>query len=102
MRALDKQLKASICESNLDKKEVDAVKPNWSSRDEPSPVSFAYRVCVTGVAVDSVNKTLISVGADQARPWNFTPTHPQEEPVHAAVCSYEDAMSATRIWRYCF
>jgi hypothetical protein len=34
MRAPDKQLKASICESNLDKKEVDAVKPNWSSRDE--------------------------------------------------------------------
>jgi U3 small nucleolar RNA-associated protein 21 len=90
MRALDKQLKSTIRESNLDKKEVDAVHEAKLEQQRRAKLLSASHTgfAVTGVAVDSVNKTLISVGADAKLVlWNFTSHSPHKKSPYTLPCA---------------
>jgi U3 small nucleolar RNA-associated protein 21 len=79
MKAIEKTLKANTRSANLDKSRLDGV--NSARRDyavheklrHASHTGFA----VTGLAVDAVNKTLISVGLDaKLILWNFSTQAP--------------------------
>lgn len=77
MRALEKNMKISNRASNLDKKDQDAVQEALLEQRRQAKLKLASHTgaAVTGIAVDSTNKTLISVGEDSKLIlWNFA-TH---------------------------
>jgi U3 small nucleolar RNA-associated protein 21 len=74
MKALEKKLKVNYRASNLDKKEADALLVANLEEQRRAKLLLASHTgaAVTGLAVDSVNKTLISVGSDSKLVlWNF-------------------------------
>jgi U3 small nucleolar RNA-associated protein 21 len=81
-KALEKSMKVSNTASNLDKQDVDQVLQAHLKRRRDAKVKSACHVgfAVTGIAVDGVNKTLVSVGADaKLIMWNFKTHAPHQK-----------------------
>lgn len=77
MRALEKQMKISNRMSDKDKEEHNAIRDHLAEEKRLAKLKMASHrnATVTGLAVDSVSKTLISVGSDaKLILWNFS-TH---------------------------
>mmetsp|Transcript_2329 Transcript_2329/g.6663 ORF Transcript_2329/g.6663 Transcript_2329/m.6663 type:complete len:1234 (-) Transcript_2329:5398-9099(-) len=81
-KALEKKMKVSNRASNLDKAEADQVTKAEMERRREAKLSSACHsgAAVTGLAVDGVNKTLISVGLDaKLILWNFKTHAPHKK-----------------------
>ena len=94
VKALEKKMKISNRASNLDKNDVDVVELAKSEQRKLAMLKFASHegFAVTGVAVDAVNKTVISVGADaKLILWNFKSHAPHKK------CPYKLPMAATKL-----
>jgi len=77
MKALEKNMKVSNRPSDVDKEERDAVRAAKMEQIRLSQLARGSHTgaAVTGLAVDSINKTLVSVGSDaKLILWNFA-TH---------------------------
>jgi U3 small nucleolar RNA-associated protein 21 len=79
MKAIEKTLKANTRSANLDKSRMDGAES--ARRDDVLRTKLRHAshtgYAVTGLAVDAINKTLISVGADaKLILWNFTTQAP--------------------------
>jgi len=89
MKSLEKKMKISNRASNLDKKDVDAeleMKIEERRRlklEQASHTGYA----ISGLAVDSVNKTVLSVGADcKLILWNFSTHAPHKKSPFTLPC----------------
>ena len=82
MKALEKRMKVSNRATDLDKEERDALEEARLERIRLAMLARGSHTgaAVTGLAVDSVNKTLISVGADaKLILWNFATHAPHKK-----------------------
>lgn len=82
INALEKAMKVSNRPSDLDKEERDAVQEAAKEQRRLAKLAIASHseATVTGLAVDSTNKTLISVGADaKLILWNFATHAPHKK-----------------------
>ena len=81
MRALEKRMKVSNRKANMDKEEVDAVtRHRIESRRQAKLTDASHTGAVTGLAVDAVNRTLVSVGMDTKLVlWHFTTHAPHKK-----------------------
>ena len=82
MKALEKKMKISNRPSNLDKQDQDAVQEALLEQRRQAKLREARHdgAAVTGLAVDSTNKTMISVGADaKLILWNFASHAPHNK-----------------------
>ena len=82
MKALEKTMKISNRASNLDKRDQDAVQEALVEQRRQAKLQDARHIgaAVTGLAVDSTNKTMISVGADaKLILWNFSTHAPHKK-----------------------
>ena len=82
MKALEKKMKISNRKSDIDKEERDAVHEAKLEQKRLAQLARGSHngAAVTGLAVDSVNKTLVSVGSDaKLILWNFATHAPHKK-----------------------
>ncbi|CAB9522538.1 RNA-associated protein 21 homolog [Seminavis robusta] len=82
MKSLEKKMKISNRASNLDKRDQDAVQEALVEQRRQAKLKLACHsgYAVAGLAVDSTNKTMISVGADaKLILWNFATHAPHKK-----------------------
>jgi len=87
--ALEKNLKTNSRSSNLDKKKLDMEESAKRDKRLKAKLQSACHSghAVTGLAVDAVNKTLISVGADaKLILWNFHTHAPHQKSPYSLPC----------------
>lgn len=89
MKSLEKSMKVSNRAANVDKKELDAEQEAKRESRILAKLQAASHTghSVTGLAVDSVNKVLISVGADaKLILWNFASHAPHKKSPYTLPC----------------
>ena len=103
-KAIEKNLKTNSRSSNLDKKMFDAEEAAKREKRISAKLRSASHAgfAVTGLAVDAVNKTLISVGADaKLILWNFQTHSPHKKSPYVLPCPATNkcATFEIRTWR---
>jgi U3 small nucleolar RNA-associated protein 21 len=82
VKVLEKKMKISNRAANIDKRDQDAIEQSKMDEQLTAKLKLASHTgyAVTGIAVDSVNKTVISVGADaKLIMWNFATHAPHQK-----------------------
>jgi hypothetical protein len=90
MKVLERKMKVSNWPADMDKEERDAIKARKLEQKRLAQLARDSHTgeAVTGLAVDSVNKALISIGLDaKLILWNFpTHAHSPQKKVHTHCC----------------